>query len=68
MTAVVTNGILKPDGVLPFPDQPRVRLAVEPIETRDSAAAWARLKQRIEQHPIAGLMENFSRDALYERD
>lgn len=69
MTAMVLNGILKPDVALPFADQTRVKLTIEPVETHGSAvAAWTRLKQRIDQHPIAGLADRFSREALYERD
>ena len=69
MTAMVLNGILKPDAALPFPDQTRVKLTIEPVETQNSAVAtWTRLKQRIDQHPIVGLAEKFSREELYERD
>jgi hypothetical protein len=69
MTAMVLNGILKPDSALPFADQTRVELTIEPVETQGSAvAAWTRLKQRIDEHAIAGLAGCFSREALYERD
>ena len=69
MTATVENGILKLDAVLPFPDQTRVKLTIEPVEPENkSLAAWNRLKEHIRQHPILGLSANFSREDLYERD
>lgn len=68
MLAMVLGGILKPDGTLPFPDQTRVKLTIEPVEAQESAvAAWARLKERIELHPIVGLADRFSREELHER-
>jgi hypothetical protein len=69
LMATVENGVLKLDGALRFPDQTRVKLTVEVIETEPSAAAaWNRLKDHIRQHPIPGLAANFSREELYERD
>lgn len=69
LTATVEGGILKPDIVLPFPDQTRVKLTIEPVESQpSSAAAWERLKERIRRQPINGLAANFSREQLYERD
>jgi hypothetical protein len=69
MTATVENGRLKTDAVLPFPDQTRVKLTIEPIASENQAlAAWNRLQLLIDQHPIAGLARKFSRDELYERD
>ncbi len=68
MTATVENGILKPDSALPFPDQTRVKLTIESVDSENQAlAAWNRLQILIDQHPIVGLAENFSRDELYER-
>jgi len=65
----VEKGALKLDGALPFPDQTRVKLTVEPVEPETpSAAAWERLKEHIRQHPIVGLAATFSREELYERD
>ena len=69
MTATVENGLLKPDIALPFPDQTRVKLTIEPVESENhSLAAWTRLQELIDRHPIVGLAEKFSRDELHERD
>jgi hypothetical protein len=69
VTALVVNGILKPDAALPFPDQTRVKVTIEPVGSENpSLAAWTRLKERIAQHPIVGLAEKFSREEWYERD
>ncbi len=69
LTATVEGGILKPDIALPFPDQTRVKLTIEPVEPENhAAAAWERLKERIRQQPIRGLAAKFSREDLYERD
>ncbi|MSR60610.1 MAG: hypothetical protein EXS05_23710 [Planctomycetaceae bacterium] len=69
MTATVENGMLRPDAALPFPDQTRVKLTIEPVESENqSLAAWNRLQKLIDQHPIVGLAAKFSRDDLYERD
>lgn len=69
MTAIVENGIIKPDGPLPFPDQTRVKITIESVgEENQSRAAWNRLLAQMDEHPIAGLAAGFSRDALYERD
>ena len=69
MTATVENGILKPDGALPFPDQARVKLTIETVELENQALeAWNRLQTLIDQHPVVGLAGKFSRDELYERD
>jgi hypothetical protein len=69
ITALVVNGILKPDTALPFPDHTRVKLMIEPVEVENpSLAAWTRLKERIDRQPIVGLVGAFSREELYERD
>jgi len=69
MTATVEKGVLKLDALLPFPDQTRVKLTIEPVETENQAlAAWKRLLEQIERQPIIGLAGNFSRNELYERD
>ena len=68
MTAMVLGGILKPDVAQPFPAPDSRELTIEPVEAQDSAvAAWTRLKDRIELHPIAGLADRFSREELHER-
>jgi hypothetical protein len=67
--ATVENGALKLDEALPFPDQTRVKLTIEPLEsTNPSAVAWQRLKEHIRQHPIPGLAGKFAREELYEHD
>jgi hypothetical protein len=70
MTGTVESGGLRLDQTLPFPDHTRVKLTIEPVESDkpSAAAAWKRLKERIQQQPIRGLAGMFSRDELYERD
>ena len=69
MTATVENGILKLDAALPFPDQARVKLTIEPVwDAAGALEAWKRLQRLIDEHPIAGLAGKFSREELYERD
>ena len=44
LTATVEGGVLKPDIAIPFPDCTRVKLTIEPVESRDPPlAAWERL-------------------------
>jgi hypothetical protein len=69
MTATVVNGVLKPDAALPFPDQTRVKLIIEPIKSNDAAwVAWQALLAKIDERPLVGLARKFSRDELHERD
>jgi predicted DNA-binding antitoxin AbrB/MazE fold protein len=69
VTAIVENGLLRPDQPLPFPDHTRVKLTIETVESEnESLAAWNRLLARLDQHPMAGLAATFSRDELHERD
>ncbi|HVA51257.1 MAG TPA: hypothetical protein VNH11_33255 [Pirellulales bacterium] len=69
LTATIEGGVLKPDVVLPFPDQTRVKLTIEPVESPNrSLAAWERLQRLIDEKPLVGLAGKFSRDELYERD
>ena len=69
MTATVENGILKPDTALPFPDQTRVKLTIEPVATENPAwVAWQALLAKIDEHPIISDGKPFRRDELYERD
>lgn len=66
--AILTGGVLKPDQPLPFADQTRVRLTVEPVEDRPSSvAAWEELERWIVQHPFHGLGRRLTRDELHER-
>ena len=65
--ATVENGILKLDE--PFPDQTRVKLTIEPIESESQAwVAWKTFLAKIDEHPIIGDGTPFNRDELYERD
>jgi hypothetical protein len=69
ITATVENGILKPDGALPFPDQTRVKLTIEPVATKDTSwAGWQALLAKFDEHPIVGDGKPYHRDELYERD
>ena len=68
MTALVVNGILKPDTALPYPDQTKVRVTIESVEPDNPAlAAWNRLKERLRQRPVHGGGQSFTREELYER-
>ncbi len=65
----VEKGALKLDGALPYPDQTRVRLTVEPVwDAANARTAWIELLARIDKHPIMGGGGPYSRDDLYERD
>lgn len=67
--ATVENGALKLDGALPFPNQTRVRLRVEPVwDAAMAQETWHALLARIDEHPIVGAGGPYSRDDLYERD
>lgn len=69
LTATIEGGILKPDMALPFPDQTRVKLTIEPVESsQPRLAAWGRLLRMMDEKPLVGLAGKFSRDELYERD
>jgi hypothetical protein len=68
ITATVDNGILRPDAVLPFPNQTRVKLTIETIAARqDPASAWEALKARLRLRPVHGGGKRFTRDELHER-
>jgi hypothetical protein len=68
LTATIVGGLLKPDEILPFPDQTRVNLTVESIGAQpDSASAWNSLKARLALRPVHGGGERFTRDELHER-
>ncbi len=68
MTATVDQGILRPDAALPFPDQTRVKLTIEAVEsTPDPQAAWESLKARLRLRPVHGGGKHFTRDELHER-
>jgi hypothetical protein len=68
--ATLTNGVLKPDVALPLPDQTRVRLTIEPIETWSAEAAanaLERMLARLKERPIYGDGIKYTRDELHER-
>jgi len=66
--AIVVNGILKPDTALPFADQTRVKVTVEPVESENpTLAAWNRLKGRLRQRPVRSGGKRFTREELHER-
>ncbi len=55
VTATVEKRALKLDQVLPFPDDTRVKLTIEPVGREDSSlAAWERVKERLRQRPVHG--------------
>lgn len=73
-TATVVNGMLKADGPLPFAEQSRVRLTIEPMDDRSQAAppaqalaAWEAIQARLEERPIHGGGLRYTRDELRER-
>ncbi len=67
VTATVVNGALKLDENLPFADDTRVAVTVEPFTTKaKSLAAWRSFKARLRERPIhAG--KHYTRDELHER-
>lgn len=67
VTATVVNGILKLDENLPFADDTRVTVTVEPFTAQaKSLAAWESFKARIRERPIhAG--KHYTREELHER-
>jgi hypothetical protein len=68
VTATVEKGALKLDGVVPLPDQTRVKVTIEPLEPENRAlAAWERLLRLMDEKPLTGLAAKFSREELYER-
>ena len=65
MTATVENGLLRPDATLPFPDQTRVKLIIQLVESENQAwVAWKAFLAKIDEHPIFGDRKLFSRDAI----
>jgi hypothetical protein len=68
LTATVDNGILRPDAVLPFPDQTRVKVTIETIVgAGDPASAWEAVKARIRLRPVHAGGKRFTREELHER-
>jgi predicted DNA-binding antitoxin AbrB/MazE fold protein len=75
MTAIIdatfANGVFTPDAPLPLPEQSRVRITVESIQSWTpelTSAAWESIQARLIQHPIHGGGIRFTRDELHERD
>lgn len=67
--ATVEKGALKLDGALPFPDQTRVKLRIEPLwDVKTAQRNWLTLLAQIDRHPIVGAGGPYSREELYERD
>ena len=65
----VENGTLKLDEALPFPDQTRVKLRVEPAwNPAQARQTWEALMARVDEHPIVGPGGPYSREELYDRD
>jgi hypothetical protein len=70
VTATVVNGMLKPDEALPFAEQSRVRLTIQPIEDwspEGARAAWESLKAQIREKPLHFGGQRYTRDELHER-
>ena len=68
LTAVIVDGLLKPDEELFLPDQTRVKLTIETIGQKpDASSAWGALKSRLSQRPVHGGGKHFTRDELHER-
>ena len=68
--AIFTNGVLKPSEPLDLPDQQRVRLIVEPIDTpseSDRARAMSELRAGIAGMGFRSTGPYPSRDELHER-
>jgi hypothetical protein len=65
----VESGGLVLDSALPFPDNARVKLIVEPAWNAAQARdAWEALLAKIDEHPIVGAGSPYSREELYDRN
>jgi len=70
ITATVECGMLKPDHRLPFAEHTRVKLTIEPIDDRSSAAAmaaWQAIMARLRERPLHFGGQRYTRDELHER-
>lgn len=68
--ATFANGVFQPDETLSLPDQTRVRLTIEPIESwtpEKAKAAWETIQARLKERPIHGGGVRYTRDELHER-
>ncbi len=68
----IENGEITLDTPLPIQEPTRVKLTIEPVETKGfdpvkARAAWERIKQRLTERPIHGGGEKFNREELYDR-
>jgi hypothetical protein len=63
------NGGLELDQRLDLPDQSRVRVAIEPLESWKTrvSAGWQSLKEFCELHPVHSGGRRYTRDELHER-
>ena len=68
VTATVVQGTLKLDENLPFADDTRVAVTVEPLAAKArSLAAWESIKARLRERPICTDGKHFTREELHER-
>jgi hypothetical protein len=64
----VENGAVRLDEALPFPDQTRVKLRVEPAWNAARALqVWEALLARIDERPIVAPGGPYRREELYDR-
>jgi hypothetical protein len=68
-TGIVVHGALELDQRLDLPDQSRVRVAVEPMESwrsrfKEGLESW---KAFCEEHPVHSGGRRYTRDELHER-
>ena len=62
------EGTLKLDENLPFADDTRVAVTVEPLTAKaKSLAAWESFKARLRERPILQHGKHFTREELHER-
>ena len=68
LTAIVVDGLLRPDEELPLPNQTRVKLTIETIGNEpDASSVWNALKARLRERPVHGGGKHFTRNELHER-
>ncbi len=68
LTAIVVDGLLKPDEELSLPNQTHVKLTIETIGCEpDASSVWDALKARLRERPVYGGGKHFTRDELHKR-
>ncbi len=68
LTAVVVNGLLKPDEELFLPNETRVKLTIETVGNEpDAASVWDGLKARLRQRPVHGGGKHLTREEMHGR-